>query len=233
MRLDDVTATAFNKNSLLDVANNRGIRDGDTVWIGFNSNGDWDVTRYSQIETTVIDAAIYIPGVSLLLTTDYFHGLRTGDLISVSQFDSQVDGIYTVEAVPELNQIIVSSVLSDLTIPFSPAIGLIFKFISSRFETFDDLADLPTLHRFETGEKVWIDNTDITSDESKWAVYEKIDNFLIDKFESPYNEYELTSNQRFGYAITGNSQGTHGRSYLGRKHPRTRINISFSCAFWH
>jgi len=209
VRLDDVTATAFNKNSLLDVANNRGIRDGDTVWIGFNSNGDWDVTRYSQIETTVIDAAIYIPGVSLLLTTDYFHGLRTGDLISVSQFDSQVDGIYTVEAVPELNQIIVSSVLSDLTIPFSPAIGLIFKFISSRFETFDDLADLPTLHRFETGEKVWIDNTDITSDESKWAVYEKIDNFLIDKFESPYNEYELTSNQRFGYAITGNSQGTH------------------------
>jgi hypothetical protein len=211
VRLDDVTATAFNNNSLLDIANNRGLKDGDTVWIGFKPNGNWDVARYSQIETYLIDAAIYIPGESMLLTTDYFHGLRTGDLISVSQFDSQVDGIYTVEAVPELNQVVVSAVLTDLTIPFSPGIGLIFKFISSRFESFDDLASLPTINRFEAGEKVWIDNTitDTDSDETSWAVYKKVDNFTSNKFESPYSDYELSGNQRFGFVIAGNSAGTH------------------------
>ena len=211
VRLDDVTATAYNNNSLLDIANNRGLKDGDTIWIGFKPNGDWDVSRYSQIETTLIDAAIYIPGSSLLLTTDYFHGLTTGDLISISQFDSQIDGVYSVEAVPELNQVIVSSVLSDLTIPFSPAIGLIFKFISSRFNNFDDLASLPTINRFESGEKVWIDNTntDPNSDETSWAVYEKLENFTADKFLSPFTDYELSNNQRFGYVIAGNNDGTH------------------------
>ena len=203
VRLDDVTATAFNDDSLLDIANNRGLKDGDTVWVGFKSNGDWGVYRYTQIPSRVADVEIYVPGTSLLLTTDYYHNLSVGDIISISQFDSQIDGVYTVNSVPELNQIIVSALLTDLTTPFSPAIGLIFKFVSSRFDNIDDISNLITIEKFQFGEKLWIDDTD-----GKWTVYQKNKNFSASAISAPYYSKVLSSNQQFGHTVSGNSLGT-------------------------
>jgi hypothetical protein len=211
VRLDDVTATAFDSNSLLDIANNRNIKDGDTIWLGFQQNGGWDVLRYTQISTTLIDADIDIPGTSLLLTTDLFHDLVVGDIISISQFDSQIDGVYTVESIPQLNQFVVSSVLTSLTVPFSPNVGLVFKFVSSKFDSFDDLSGLPTIEKFEAGEKVWIDNTitNPNSDDTSWAVYQKVDNFTSERVATPISDYSLSVNQRFGYSVAGNEDGSH------------------------
>jgi hypothetical protein len=203
VRLDDVDATAFNDDSLLDIANNRGLNDGDTVWVGFKPNGDWNVYRYTQISTVLINAEIYVPGSSLLLTTDYYHNLSVGDIISISQFDGQIDGVYTVEAIPELNQFIVSALLTELTTPFDPAVGLVFKFISSRFNSFDDLANLNTIEKIQFGEKVWIDDSN-----GKWAVYQKTKNFDSFEVDSPNYAFIVSTNQRYGYSIAGNDAGT-------------------------
>jgi hypothetical protein len=202
-RLDDITATAFNRDSLLDIANNRGLKDGDTVWVGFLSNGDWDIFRYTQVSTRVIDADIYAPGSSLKITTDFRHGLSVGDIISISQYDPQVDGVYTVDEIIELNQFVVSSVLSSLTTPFAPAIGLLFKFESSRFNQFDDLVNAQSLEKFEFNEKVWIDDRN-----GKWAVYQKTNNFNSFEFKSPFVSLTLSQNQQYGFKIAGNRAGT-------------------------
>ena len=203
VRLDDVTATAFNDDSLLDIANNRGLKDGDTVWVGFKSNGDWGVYRYTQIPVRVADAEIYVPGTSLLLTTDYYHNLSVGDIISISQFDSQIDGVYTVGAIPELNQLIVSALLTDLTTPFNPGIGLIFKFVSARFDNIDNISNLTTIEKLQFGEKIWVDDTD-----GKWTVYQKNKNFTATSLSAPYYSKVLASNQQYGHTVTGNSAGT-------------------------
>jgi hypothetical protein len=205
VRLDDVTATAFNNDSLLDIANNRGIKDGDTVWIGFQEDGSWGVYRYTQVTPKITDAEIYVPGTSLLLTTDYYHGLNVGDIISISQFDPAIDGVYTVEAIPELNQIIVNSILVTLTIPFTPGTGLMFKFVSSRFAEFDNVSLLDTLSKFQIGEKLWIDDTGT----GKWGVYERTNNFDSGLITAPTYDYTLTANQKYGETIVGNSAGTH------------------------
>jgi hypothetical protein len=202
-RLDDVTATAFNKDSLLDIANNRSLKDGDTVWVGFLPNGDWDIYRYTQISTRIVDVDVYSPGSSLLVTTDFRHNLAVGDIVSISQFDGQIDGVYTVDQIIELNQFVVSSVLTTLTTPFSPAIGLLFKFVSSRLRQFDDLENSILLDKIGVDEKIWVDDQ-----LGKWAVYQKTNNFVSTEFKSPYVAYTLGQNQQYGYQVAGNSAGT-------------------------
>ena len=202
VRIDDITATAYNKNSLLDIANNRSLKDGDTIWLGFENNGDWGVYRYTQLSAKVIDISIYIPGTSLLVTTDTFHNLSSGDIISISQFDATIDGVFTVEAVPELNQVVVRSLVTSLSTPFYPSVGLLFKFVSSRFAEFDDLDTLPTFDKFKGQEKIWVDDNGT----GKWTVYQKNNNFNSSIYNSPA-DYGASTNQQYSYSIAGNYSG--------------------------
>jgi hypothetical protein len=238
VRLDDVSATAVNNNSLLDIAGNRNIKEGDTVWMGFQKAGGWDVFRYTQVPTVVIDASIIVPGTSLLLMTQDFHGVSIGDVISVSQFDSLIDGVYTVVDTPTLTQILIDFSPSSLITPFSPGIGLLFKFASSRYNTFDAIQARGIVGRMQVGEKLWIDD----DGQGKWIVYEKKNNFYSSNATSPTYDYALSSNQLYGTTITGNQEGNHiaisapkfwsnildtyGRIYLYRKEGTSTSNMS-------
>jgi hypothetical protein len=202
VRIDDVNATAFNNQSLLDIANNRGINEGTTIWLGFTNNGDWDVLRYTKINAKIIDAAIQIPGATVILTTDNHHNINPGDTISVTQFDGLIDGVYSVAEVPELNQIVIYHTIAELETPFYPGTGLVFKFVSSRFTDFDALSYLDTIGNLRTGEKVWIDG-------DSWKVYEKTENFAASVKNPPTTDFQLTANQRYGFSVAGNTIGTH------------------------
>ena len=202
VRIDDVNATAFNNQSLLDIANNRNINEGNTIWLGFSDSGDWDVLRYTKINARVIDAEIQIPGTTVLLTTNNYHNVNTGDTISITQFDGLIDGVYTVADVPELNQIAIYHTVAELTTPFYPGTGLVFKFVSSRFADFDALSYLDTLGNLRIGEKVWVDGTD-------WKVYEKTENFSATTKTPPTTDFQLVINQRYGFSVAGNDAGTH------------------------
>ncbi len=203
-RLDDITATAFNRDSLLDIANNRGLKNGDTIWIGFMPNGDWDIVRYTQLPTKIVDASVYSPGSQLLLTTEFRHNLRAGDLISISQCDPQIDGIYNVEEVISLTEFTVSSLLTSVTTPLTPGIGLLFKFVSVRFTEFDGLRYSEALDQFDIDEKIWIDN----NGSGKWTVYKKVKNFDSFEYKSPYVAYTLGINQEYGFSIAGSDDGS-------------------------
>jgi hypothetical protein len=204
VRLDDVTATAFNRESLLDIANNRALKEGDTIWIGFTPNGDWDVVRYTQMPTRVVDASVDVPGESLTITTEFKHNLQSGDIISISQFDSQIDGVYRVNDIMSLNSFTVSSALSFLSTPFNPQIGLFFKFVSVRFNEFDDIRSSEALDKFSRNEKIWVDN----DGNNKWSVYQKVKNFNSFEFKSPYVAYTLGTNQQYGFSIAGSDDGS-------------------------
>ena len=203
-RLDDVTATAFNKDSLLDIANNRALNEGDTVWIGFMPNGDWDIVRYTNLPNRIVDANIYVPGDSLLITTEYRHNLKAGDIISISQYDPQLDGVYIVNDIVALNQFTISSILTSLAIPFSPQVGLLFKFVSVRFAEFDAIRLSDALDRFGINEKIWVDD----NGSGKWNVYRKVNNFSTFEYKSPYVAYTLGNNQQYGFSVAGSDNGS-------------------------
>ena len=194
VKLDDVTATAFNKDSLLDIANNRNINEGSTFWVGFENNGDWGVYRYTKSSVVVVDAAINVPGDEVLITTNFPHRFAPKDIISISQFDSAIDGIYEVSDLVSRNQFTIKSPISEVNLPFVPGIGLIFKFVKVRFNDIQSLKDFSEIDRLQAGEKIWIDNIN-----EKWATLEKSqldERFLVDRLTD-----NNVLNQSFGFTV--------------------------------
>lgn len=173
VRPDDVTVTAYNKNSLLDIANNTLLKNGDTIWLGFLENGDWTVYRYAKEEAKITGVFVSAPASEITFVTNVHHGLSEGDVISVVRFNSQVNGVYIVKSIPELNQFTVESTLSTIVDDDLLSYGTLFKFAQARYANFYQLSLDDSLIHLTDGSKVWIDQ----GDNSKWSVYEKIHNY--------------------------------------------------------
>lgn len=194
VRADDITVTAYNKNSLLDIANNTLIQNGDTVWLGFLENGDWTVYRYANQTARISGVFVSAPATEITFVTNNHHNLKVGDIVSVVRFNSQVNGVYIVSGIPELNQFTVESTLSTIEDDDLLSYGSLFKFEEARFSNFESLSKVETLLNLETGSKVWIDQ----DEDSKWSVYEKIDNYTDSL------RYKLSDNpggKRLGYTV--------------------------------
>ena len=180
VRVDDVTATAYNENSLLDIANNGALKDGDTIWLGFKQDGNWDVYRYTYSPVGVVGVYVSAPLSTITFTTNAAHKLKVGQIISVSHFNSQVDGIYIVQNIPDFKQFTVASNLASIQNADLPAPGQLYIFNTARLPSFDSLPSDKELFRFPKGTKVWIDPTSTRG----WEVYEKINNYSSKSYVS-------------------------------------------------
>jgi hypothetical protein len=187
VRLGDVTATAYNENSLLDIANSGQLKDGDTVWLGFKSDGDWDVYRYSYVPAEVVGVFVSSPLSAITFTTKYAHGLSVGQIIGINQLNDQVNGIYKVIAINNLKQFTVASELASIENAPLPTPGQLYVFKSVRTTSFDNLPSDETLFRAEYGSKYWIDNTEAEG----WEVYEKVDNYTSNNYSSLFAGIKL------------------------------------------
>ena len=175
VRTDDVTATAYNENSLLDIANNNQLKNGDTIWLGFTQSGDWDIYRYTYNPAGVTGVYISSPASQITFTTSQNHGLAVGQIISIVDFNSQVNGIYIVQIVPNLLQFVVASTLTSITNAELLAPGKLFEFKTARISKFDNLPSDKQLYQLPYGTKFWADS--IYGNDQNWAVYEKINNY--------------------------------------------------------
>jgi hypothetical protein len=196
VRFDDITATAFNKNSVLDIANNSGLKSGNVIWVGFREDGEWDVLRVTDLPTYISAIAINIPGESLTFTTYYAHQLSVGDLISVTGLATTVDQVYIVEQIVNPNQFVVLSTLTSLPALPDSLVGLIYAFKSSRLSNFNDLSSVPYLDRWKENEKVWVDE-DSTGN---WVVYKKTDNYSALLYNSAVGT-DIATDQHYGSSI--------------------------------
>ena len=194
VRVDDVTATAYNKYSLLDIANNSLIKEGDTIWLGFLENGGWGVYRYTKEHAKVAGVFVDSPGASITFTTDVDHNLSVGDTISIVKFNEQVNGIHIITDIPQLNQITVSSELTTIANAELLSYGLLFKFKSARFNNFSELINTDILSTLNVGDKIWIDN----GVNGKWQVYEKVNNYGIPSYNS---SADSVSGQNLGESL--------------------------------
>ena len=173
VRIDDVTATAYNENSLLDIANSNQLKDGNTIWLGFKEDGGWDVFRYTYVPAAIIGVYVSAPVEDITFTTQYPHGLSIGELIGVNQFNEQVNGIYRVKAIPSAKQFTVASTLSSIENAPLESPGQLFVFSSVRFSDFDVLPSDKVINRLPYGTKFWVDATEAHG----WEVYQKTDNY--------------------------------------------------------
>jgi hypothetical protein len=192
-RFDDVSLTAFNEISILDIANNKKLLEGDTIWLGFRKDSQWDVLRYTQVQTVISAVSVDTTKKQLVMTTYIPHQLEIGELISISRIAPLIDKCYTVQEILSPTEFSVSTILTSLPSITTPINGLIFSFKSSRLNTFDDLISIPYIERWKTGETVWVDNDKNTG---KWAVYQKIDNYTGLPFTPAI---DLNLDGQFGY----------------------------------
>jgi len=195
VRLDDVDATALNEQTALDIQNNRLLNDGDVLWLANKSNNDWDVLRYTLCSTRITGSFMDPATVDqMTVETKGIHGLSVGDLISISQFDDQVNGIYKVIDIPKLNQFTINFTGNFVSVIDTTELGLLFKFVSVRFDSFNNLAPDSELLKLPEDSKVWIDD----DGNGNWIIYKKTNNYNIKTVNSITNP----DDQKLGYNIS-------------------------------
>lgn len=193
VRNDDTNYTVRTKEDLVSLVTDTDIKEGDIFWVGFLSNSDWDVLRYTKSLALIVNQSVDVPGSSITFETNDAHGLTVGDIISVAGFSSALDGIYVITAVPNLISFTVASE-NNFTVGANPDPGLLFTFKSARFNTFDDLPNNSELLDLAVGSKAWIDN----NGNDNWAVYEKINNYS----ETATSNISSDPSQQFGWSIS-------------------------------
>lgn len=194
-RADDVTATAYNKNSLLDIANNSLLQEGNTIWMGFLENGDWGIKRYANQPAKIAGVYISSPGIDITFTTDINHNLSVGDIISVVRFDDQVNGIHIVTGIPRLDQFTVASSLTSITNSNLLSYGALFKFENARYGNIQEIANSKDILKLKEGDKIWLDR----GIDDKWQVYQKVKNYSTGT--SNLKTLSAPLNQRLGQSI--------------------------------
>jgi len=194
---DDVKATVYNKNSILDIANPAQLSEGDVLWLGFKEDGDWDVLRYTQIDAKAVSAELLTGAPNQFsFTTDMQHGLKVGDIVSVTRFSTGLDAIYIVVGVPSPFTFLVNTTLTNIPASSETMVGLLFQFTSARLDKFDDIRYNPVLEKSSAGNKVWVNDQ-----YGKWAVFEKVDNFTSNALTSGIS----SEGARYGSTIYASS----------------------------
>lgn len=198
VRLDDITATAFNEASIFDIANNNTINQGNTFWLGFRNDGEWDVLRYNKQNFKLIEAYSNSDGTETTITTDKFHNLSTGDIVSILQLDNRINGVYKILRIVALDKFVISLEQTEIEIEKGSLTtpGILFKFSSQRFGTFNNFPLDSYILDTEYGTKFWVDK-DIFN---KWVVYEKIKNYDVST-QLKSTIYSADLNQ-FGFSLT-------------------------------
>lgn len=148
----------------LDNANIQQLHRNDTVWIA-NHKSDWNIYAAVGVNTQLIAVTNNLNG-SALVTFAANPGLAKDDLIAVLNFDSRVNGFYTVTNV-------VNETTVTLNMSLDPAFtvvqgqGTAFRLVSRRFAQPSDSANNLLPYTAWQTRKIWADEDQT----GNWAVY--------------------------------------------------------------
>jgi hypothetical protein len=197
VRIDDVDGTAYNEISLLDIANNGNLLEGNTIWLGFKPDGGWDVLQYTLLTSDIVSADFDTIYNNITISTSLPTGVNAGQIISIVGINAAIDGIYIIQSVISATQFVIINNTAytnydELTFP-----GFIFTFESMRFGNFDLVPSDEKLYRYKIGTYLWIDSGNDT-DNKGWEVYKKVLNYSNSVLIGKHSE----SPEGFGYSIS-------------------------------
>ena len=185
------------------------------IWLA-DYNGQWRV--YTPVALGAdTNTPILLTGCSnnlngtVTLTFDYPHGLKKtksfADIFAIINFDSRVDGYYTVLSVIDANTITVELNLTPDKIQFTGS-GILAKFVTQRVGAPRDAATLPVSNNEFVKTKLWAD-ADSNGD---WAVYQKSLNYKLATMETPVSTMKFGSSALYhpdlGYFVGDSGTGT-------------------------
>jgi hypothetical protein len=219
-QLAQVQHTAFSINDLLNLDINA-VNSNDLIWVANKSNQDWDVFRLTNSGIKIKTIRSINNATQIEITLFGSHGLskatvhREADYfaISNSQEDS-LNAVYRVIDTPDHQTLVIDYSLNTSFIPTladgstSDSYGNIYKFISVRLASMDNVNDLLGYSEYvdrniaieKEGDKVFAD----ADSSGLWRVYEKQDPYTQALVLSPDSS---TVDQEFGHRIVARNDG--------------------------
>ena len=194
-RFDDIDFTAFDNAAILDLVNsNIGLVNGNYVWLGFKQNGDWGVYRYTQSTARIVDAVMEESSGLLTFTTNADHNLSVGEVVVIDQVNDLLNTSYTVLSIISSKKFVVQTNIAFRTFTID-SYGLLYSFVSVRFESYNDLFSDNILLKWPVGATVWVDD----NGDGQWVVYQKTQNY---KNTASIFSSSLQESQKLGWSIS-------------------------------
>lgn len=197
--LDDIKIAAYNYAQLgtatiplSDLYKN------DFVWLA-DYLGTWQV--YTPISLGLYDGTTCNGGVQVTEVVNNLngtctvnfnsdHGLKKNEPFAILNFNSMVDGYYTVQNVVNAKSVLIAASI-DPHFPQILGSGLVVHFQSQRVSKGSEISELPLLNTEFTKTKVWVDE----AADGNWAVYQKTPNYAFDSILS------ASSTKKFGTQV--------------------------------
>ena len=194
VNFEDADITCFsleNPQTIADSLPSIGV--GTTVWVAKTNAYDWNIYRVAKVPGVITEVTDNLNDrAAVYFSKD--HNLSVGDFVIIKGFNTAVDGVYNVLAVPTLNTILISYTFvgGQETITGT---GIPFTLISSRFKQASDLADTPIASQLVPGAMAWVDDNGF---ENRWEVLEKTSPFGLKSILTPQIPVE---NSKFGASV--------------------------------
>jgi hypothetical protein len=193
VNLDDVDITVFDINDLANVnANIDEIGVGTSIWVAKVNNYDWNIYRAQAVPGAIQHVCDNLDNTSRVIFSQQ-HGLSVGDTLIIKFFDIEVNGVYEVVGVSDLNTVnIVFQFAGDRVVANGTGLG--FTLQTMRVAQASDVINLPYANDILPGAKVWVDN----NGSNKWQVIEKQEVFTDVAQISPLL---LDATEHFGSSV--------------------------------
>jgi hypothetical protein len=168
VNLDDADITVFDINETDSLSENiDNIQVGTSIWVAKVNEYDWNIYRAQSVPGTVDHVCDNLNGTSRVIFSKQ-HGLTTGDKLIIKFFDQEVNGVYQVVSVPNLNTVnIFFQFEGDRTVVNGQGLG--FTLQTMRVAQASDIANLPYANEIRSGARVWVDDNGAGA----WSVLEK------------------------------------------------------------
>ena len=212
VNLDDVDITVFELTNPASLsANINKIKTGTSIWVAKVNDYDWNIYRAQAVPGTIQHVCDNLDGTSRVIFSKE-HGLKVGAQLIIRFFDVEVDGVYKVLSVPDINTV---------NIPFSfeggrvvvDGTGIGFTLKTMRVAQASDVLTLPYTNQILPGAQVWVDN----NGNDLWEVLEKQNPFTDRTVVRPLL---LDASEQFGASVAQ----TNNRSALFVGSPRYGFN---------
>jgi len=203
---EDVDHIVFDENSLfnydLTLLNHR-----DKIWIGNTPNGNWNVMEYFNTKKIIINWERIVNVINLYIDGD-ISDIQIGNIITIRNL-FLLDGIYKVVNVfQNVIQIFTSNVTISKASDDSTS-GLLFKFVSVRYPTINNVTVSSYNEAKIRGEKIWID----ADYDNSWKVLSNEDvfterniippTFIRNSVKDSQNGYDVKISENKKYMFVG------------------------------
>lgn len=193
VNIDDADITVFDINNPASLdANLDSINVGTSIWVAKVNAYDWNIYRAQNIAGKITHVCENLDGTCVVRFSAP-HNLSRDDYLIIRFMDSEVDGVYRVQRVVDVNSVnIVLNLAGQRTVVNGNGIGFTLK--TMRVSQASDVLDLSYTRELQPGARVWVDNDGT----NHWAVLQKQNPFTETKTLAPVL---LDASEAYGAAV--------------------------------